>query len=728
MLGRLAIACYRHRRRVLLAWLALVVAAVTIGPSLAGRWSHSSRLPGTDSQAAQDVLAAQFPSQAGEGDAAVFAGIAGHRGAAAAFLAELGRQPGVTSVGSLQLAPHGDVAVAPFTLANGRDAHPARAAVAIESLPRPAGLTVAFSGDSFTPSSAPSSEVIGVVAALIVLLVVFGSALAAGLPIVVALVGIALAIPLIGIAARGVPTPDFTDQVAALIGIGVGIDYTLLVVTRYRAALIRLGQEEAAVAEALSTAGRSVILAGSTVVVSLMGLFLMDVSTFDGLAVGSALAVLVMVAATLTLLPALLGFAGHRMFKRSRARGADSASRRGGFRIGAAGRLARLVVRRPVALASLGLIGLLVLAAPALRLHLGTADAGTDPPGSTTRQAYDLAVRGFGPGSVAPIIVVAQEPPAGTAFTGVPSAVPSVRVLVSALQETPGVTAVSTPRFGPSGTAAEVQVTPAWGPADRRTAALIERLRHETLPAVEHQTGLTSHVGGETAGNADFASATAAHLPLLLAGVLTISFLLLLVGFRSIAVAAQAILLNLLSVGAAYGIVVAVFQWGWGVGATGASAAPVAPWIPTMLFAITFGLSMDYEVFVIGAIRDVRSSHQDDKAAVANGLASTAGVISAAALIMALVFGSFVTSKGLDLKVIGIGLAAAVVVDATLIRLLVVPATMALLGPAAWWCPDWLNRLMPRARPRGVKGPVRPADLEPATAASLPPHALSTPR
>jgi putative drug exporter of the RND superfamily len=530
---------------------------------------------------------------------------------------------------------------------------------------------------------------------------------------------------LVGIAAHGVPTPDFADQVAALIGIGVGIDYTLLIVTRYRAALVRHGDQEAAVAEALSTAGRSVVLAGSTVVVSLMGLFLMDVSTFDGLAVGCALAVLVMVAATLTLLPALLGFAGRWMFKRARAGATDVPTPRARFRSGGAGRLARLVVRRPVGLASLGLIALLVLAAPASNLHLGTADAGTDPPGSTTRQAYDLSVRGFGPGSVAPIIVVTQDPSAGSASAEAPR---SMRVLESALRATPGVAAVSAPQFSPSGRAAVLQFTPAWGPADRHTAALIDRLRHETLPAFERQTGVTAHVGGETAGNADFASVTADRLPFLLAGVLTISFLLLLIGFRSIAVAVQAILLNLLSVGAAYGIVVAVFQWGWGVGATGASAAPVAPWIPTMLFAITFGLSMDYEVFVIGSIRDVRSSHESDKEAVAKGLASTAGVISAAALIMALVFGSFVTSNGLDLKVIGIGLAAAVVVDATLIRLMVVPAMMAILGPAAWWCPDWLNRLLRRGRRQRAREPMRPVDLEPPTSAPTPAQALSTPR
>ncbi len=688
MLSRLAIVCYRHRSRVLLAWVALVVAAVTLGPGLAGQWSHSGRLPGTDSQAAQDVLAAQFPAQAGEGDAAVFSGIAGHRGVAQGFLARIGDQPGVTSVGQIQLAPRGDVAYAPFTLADSPSSHPGQTATAIEQLARPSGLTVAFSGDSFESSSAPKGDVIGVVAALVVLLVVFGSVLAAGLPVVIALAGIGVAIPLIGIAAHVVPSPNFTDQVAALVGIGVGIDYTLLVVTRYRAALARHSAPEEAVGEALSTAGRSVILAGSTVVVSLMGLFLMDVSTFDGLAVGVALAVLIVVAATLTLLPALLGLASGRMFKRSRAR-VGAARRRSRFAGGS--RLSRLVGRRPVGLASLGMVAVLVLAAPALHLHLGTADAGTDPSGSTTRQAYDLAVRGFGPGSVGPITVVAQAPSAG-AHPGARPAGRVAPVLVSSLERTPGVISVAAPRFSPSGTTAVVQVTPAWGPADRHTAALIDRLRHDTLPAVERQTGLTAHVGGETAGNVDFASLTAERLPLLLVGVLTLSFLLLLVGFRSVAVAFQAILLNLLSVGAAYGIVVAVFQWGWGAGLTGAPTAPVAPWIPTMLFAITFGLSMDYEVFVIGAIRDARAGHGDDRQAVVDGLASTAGVITAAALIMALVFGSFVTSNSLDLKVIGVGLAAAIVVDASLIRLLIVPALMTILGPAAWWCPRWLGR------------------------------------
>ena len=497
-----------------------------------------------------------------------------------------------------------------------RSSHPGQTVTAIEHLAHPSGLTVAFSGDSFESGSAPKGDVIGVVAALVVLLVVFGSVLAAGLPIVIALAGIGVAIPLIGIAAHAVPTPNFTDQVAALIGIGVGIDYTLLVVTRYRAALGRHGAPEQAVAEALSTAGRSVILAGSTVVVSLMGLFLMDVSTFDGLAVGSRAGGADRGGGHPHPAPGPARIRGRPDVQAVQSGGPDASLPGAGSGSPGAAACPALVGRRPVGLASLGMVGLLVLAAPALHLHLGTADAGTDPPGSTTRQAYDLAVRGFGPGSVAPITVVAQTPlrrnPSGRHCRRPGRAGAGLLPRGHARRHFGGCPAVQPVRHGGSRAG-----DPGVGPG-RSAHGRAHRTICDTTPCPPWTTrpGLPPTWAGRRPATSISRRVTAERLPLLLLGVLTISFLLLLVGFRSVAIAAQAIVLNLLSVGAAYGIVVAVFQWGWGAGLTGAPAAPVAPWIPTLLFAITFGLSMDYEVFVIGAIRDARARHGNDRQAV----------------------------------------------------------------------------------------------------------------
>jgi putative drug exporter of the RND superfamily len=698
VLARIAMACFAHRRRVLAIWLLLLLAVIAAGSAFAGHWADQSRLPGTDSQAAYDTLARHMPAQAGEDDTAVFQHVAAHRGAIERWLADAAHTGGVLNVGPLTQAPHDDIATASLVLAQGGKAHPSQVASELSARAGPLrsdGVTVAFEGDSFKKGSVPSTEFIGVIGALVVLLLLLGSVVAAGLPILLALAGIGLAIPGVALLAHALPTPNFATQVAAMIGLGVGIDYTLLVVTRFRRAVADAGgppteaRLRAAAGEAAANAGRSVVLAGATVVVSLAGLVLMNLDIYYGLAAGCALAVLTAVAATLTLLPALLGFAGRRI---CRGRVATSSGSR-------TSRLAALVARRPAGVASAGLIALLMLAAPALSLHLGTADAGTDPPGSTTRVAYDLIRQGFGPGAVGPILVTVD---------GRGSVATAVAPLRATLAAQPGVASVSAPTVSPDGAAVVLTVTPTTGPADRATADLVRHLRADVATPLEHQTGLAMHVGGETAGNIDFATSTSQRLPWFVGGVLAISFLLLLFGFRSLTIAVQALVVNLLSVGAAYGVIVAAFQWGWLAGPLGASAAPVAPWIPTMLFAITFGLSMDYEVFLIGAIREARASSgvQDaaarDRAAVRTGLSSTARIITAAAAIMALVFGSFVTSSVLDLKVIGLGLAAAIVVDATIIRLLVVPAVLTLLGPAAWW---------PRSRAAtpGVPHPALPA-------------------
>ncbi|MBO0746896.1 MAG: MMPL family transporter [Acidimicrobiaceae bacterium] len=668
MLARIATTCFVHRKRVVLAWLALIIAAFAASAAFSAPWNNQGTLPGTDSQAGLNMVRQHFPAAAGEEDQVVFAKVGTHLAAVDGWLKSLERIPGVTDVGALQQAPHDGILAASFTMANGANDHPATVASTVKDRAGPLrsdGVQVAFSGDSFENASVPSTEFIGVLAALVVLLIVLGSAIAAGLPIVVALVGIAAALPLIAVAARWFATPNFTDQVAAMIGLGVGIDYTLLMVTRFRSALAdRRGDVLAATVAAASTAGRSVVLAGTTVAVSLAGLWIMGINTYNGLAVGCMLAVATAVAATLTLLPAMLAFAGARIGRSRRAE-------RPGAR-----RLVRAIERRPAFLASGGLLVLLLLAAPALSLHLGTADAGTDPSGSTTRIAYDLNSKGFGPGINGPILVVTDTSGA------TPGAVGELR---DTLARQPGVATVAPAELSPDRQVALITVVPKTGPADRATAQLVKNLRTNVVAAADQRSGLATHVTGETAANVDFAHQTSERLPWLLGGVLAISFILLLAGFRSVVVALQAVILNLLSVGAAYGILVAVFEWGWGASTIGAATAPIAPWVPPMLFAIVFGLSMDYEVFLLGAIREARAEVRDPSAAVGVGLSRTARVITAAAAIMALVFGSFVTSNELGLKVIGLGLAAAVVVDATVIRLLVVPALLRLLGPAAWW-------------------------------------------
>jgi len=668
MLARIATICFVHRKRVVLAWLALIIAAFAASAAFSAPWNTQGTLPGTDSQAALDMMQEHFPAAAGEEDQVVFAKVGAHRAAVDEWLKSLDHVAGVTDVGAIEEAPHDGILAASFTMANGNTDHPTTVASTIKDRAGPLraeGVQVAFSGDSFISGSSPKAEVIGVIAALVILLIVLGSAIAAGLPVVVALVGIATSLPLIAVAARWVATPNFTDEVAAMIGLGVGIDYTLLMITRFRSALAdRRGDVLGATVAAASSAGRSVVLAGSTVAVSLAGLWVMGLNIYNGLAVGCMLAVATAVAATLTLLPALLGFAGARIGR----------SRRG-ERPGAR-RLVRAIERRPAFLASGGLLVLLLLAAPVLSMHLGTADAGTDPAGSTTRIAYDLTSEGFGPGSNGPILVAADTSRA---------APEAVTELHDALARHAGVASVAPAQLSPDKQVALITVIPTTGPADRATAQLVKDLRTDVVAPADHSTGLVTHVGGETAGNIDFAHKTSERLPWMLAGVLAISFLLLLIGFRSVIVGLQAVVLNLLSVGAAYGIIVAIFQWGWGAGVIGATAAPIAPWIPPLLFAIVFGLSMDYEVFLLGAIREARNEVRDPAAAVGVGLGRTARVITAAAAIMALVFASFVTSNELSLKVIGLGLAAAVVVDATVIRLLVVPALLRLLGPAAWW-------------------------------------------
>ena len=543
------------------------------------------------------------------------------------------------------------------------------------------GVRVEFSGYMFQNGTVPASELFGIAAAIVILLIAFGSVVAMGLPITTAIAGVLASVAGVGLWAAVVDTPDFTVQVASMIGIGVGIDYALFIVTRYRAALHRGLPPESAMREAMGTAGRAVVFAGLTVMISLLGLLLMGLDFVKGLAFGTASSVLIAVLAATTLLPAMLGFVGRRIDRLAIHRRGHETGR-------LAYKWSRVVQRRPIVAAAAGAGALLVLAAPVFAMRLATADEGNDPAASTTRQAYDLVAEGFGPGANGPLIIVV-ETPNGAAQAAVQS-------VADAVAATPGVQLVTPIAAAPSGSMATFTVYPTTSPQSEATASLVRHLRSDVLPKAEHD-GAVAHVGGETASNVDFADLMGRRLPYFIGAVLVLSFLLLMTVFRSVLVPLKAVVMNLLSIGAAYGVMVAVFQWGWLGSIIGVSGgAPIEPWAPMMLFAIVFGLSMDYEVFLLSSVRERYLATGDNGKAVVDGLASTARVITAAAAIMVCVFGSFVVGDERSIKLIGLGLASAVLIDATLVRMVLVPATMELLGRRNWWMPRWLDRLLPR--------------------------------
>jgi RND superfamily putative drug exporter len=521
------------------------------------------------------------------------------------------------------------------------------------------------------------------------LLIAFGSILAAGLPILTALFGIGTGIALVQLTANGLTMPDFTTQAVAMIGIGVGIDYALLIVTRYRQALRDGHQPESAVALAADTAGRSVVFAGTTVVIAVLGMLLINVPAVQGLAIGIALGVLMTMLAAITLLPAVLGFVGHNIDKlglphKKRAEGEVRES----FWY----RWSRFLQRRPWPVAIAGVVILVVLALPVLSMRLAFADAGNRPTSDTTRRAYDLLVEGFGPGFNGPMIL-AIDMPGGQRDLG------AVEQLSQRLQSTRGVAFATPPRTNEAGNAAIVQVFPDSSPQSEQTSNLVDRLRDDVIPPVTQRTDVDVKVGGITAGATDYSNYTAERLPVFIGLVLLLSFLLLMVVFRSVLVPLKAVIMNLLSIGAAYGVIVAVFQWGWLKDLIGvAESGPIEAWVPMMLFAIVFGLSMDYEVFLLSRMKEEYDRTGNNATAVADGLAATARVITAAALIMILVFSAFVLGDDRAIKLFGFGLAIAVFLDATIVRLILVPATMELLGDSNWWIPKWLDRILPTVR------------------------------
>jgi RND superfamily putative drug exporter len=699
VLRRLASACHRRRRLVLLGWLVAVVGLTVLAGSVGDRYREGfQQQEDLESTQAFLFLEGHFPERAGDPGQLVVRAPQGVdtpevRAELERMLAEIETVEHVTGTtspyepeGARQVAPGGEIAYAQIQLDERAGEVSGATVDAIRDIVEPGrhsdGVRYELGGRMFTAQSfGGTSELIGLAAAVLILLVAFGSVLAMGLPIITAIFGIGVGFAVVALLSNVVTMPDATTQLAAMLGLGVGIDYALFIVTRYRQGLHDGLDPERATVLAIDTAGRAVLFAGATVVISLCGLFLIGVEFITGLGLGAAATVLVTMVASVTLVPATLGFVG-RNIDRLRVPGlhrAENATRQSVWF-----RWSRVVQARPLLAALAGLVVLIVLALPFLGLRLGFSDAGNQPTTDSTRRAYDVLSEGFGPGFNGPLLLAADTPE-GPA---------SLDELLATLPDVPGVAAVSPALANDDGTAAVVQVIPTTSPQSDRTEDLIDRLRDDVIPTTTAATGATVLVGGFTAAGSDISAYLAERLPLFVGGVLVLSFLLLLIVFRSVLVPVKAVIMNLLSIAAAYGVVVAVFQWGWLSGPLGIeSTGPIEPFVPMMLFAIVFGLSMDYEVFLLSRIREEYDRTGDNALAVADGLAATARVITAAALIMITVFGSFVLGDIRVIKLFGLGLASAILIDATVVRIVLVPATMELLGKANWWFPRWLEWL-----------------------------------
>jgi RND superfamily putative drug exporter len=685
-LARLADWSQRHRWWVLGLWLAGVLGISAASAAVGDDYRNDFSLPGTQSQEVVQLLEAQAAATPGASVLVVLHapdGLAAAQPRIDALLDDLADAPHVTGIeppdaerGSL--SADGTVGYATLTLdvpAADMPLEDTRALIDTALAADGEALEVALTGDPVLAAeeSGGGAEGAGMLAALVVLVLMFGSVLAAGLPLVTALLAVGGTLGLLVLASHVLPIPDYTASVLVLVGLGVGIDYALLVFTRYRGELLAGAGRSAAVRTALDTAGRAVLFAGSTVIIALLGLLVLGLGSLQGIALAVALTVLVTMLAAVTLLPAMLAVLGRRL-ERSIRRRAERSRREPGGRWRAWG---VRVQRSPWPALLAAAVVLVALAVPALGMRLGFADAGNRAPESTARQAYDLLAEGFGPGYNGPFIVVADG--------GDPDA------LVERLSAVEGIATVTPPRSLPGSDVATVLAVPDTAPQDAATAELLNGLRDEVLPSLADRTGGRYLVGGSTAAAVDFATAVSSRMPWFIAVVVGLSSLLLLLVFRSVLIPLKAAVLNLLSIGASLGVITLVFQHGW----LGARPGPIEAFVPVLIFAIVFGLSMDYEVFLVSRMHEEWRRSRTPGRAVLEGLATTGGVITAAAAVMIVVFGAFVLSPNRMLQQFGLGLAVAVLLDAVVIRCLIVPAVMQLLGARAWWLPCWLDRRLP---------------------------------
>ena len=711
MLEHLARFSYRRRWLMLLLWIVFLVGALTLQGAAGGDYSADFSLPGADSQEAFDLLEDRFPEFAGDTADIVFEaeqGVTDPEVQAVmeglfAEISEVDRFETIDSPyseqGQGQISPEGTIAFATvrFTVVEGQQV-PVEVGQRITKLADDVdveGLTIEPGGSvvQFSEFQEPGgAEGIGILFAMVILLITFGSVIAMGLPIASALFGIAIGLSLVMLFANFLSVPEFTPQLASMIGIGVGIDYALFIVTRYRQQLHHGLAPEQATMVAITTSGKAVILAGTTVVISLLGILLMGFEFVEGLAVGGAATVAVTMIASVTLLPALLGFVGEKI---DRLRLPIFHQDESKFEHSLAYRWSRIIQRFPWPAAIAGLAVLVLMSIPLFSIRLGFADASAGSPERSSRRAYDLLSEGFGPGFNGPLLLATEVES--------PEDMDELAAVGQSLTDSGRVAAATPALPNEQGDAAVLIAYPLTPPQARATTDLVEEIRSDVIPEATGGQDSGIHVGGFTAAIVDFSEANADRLPILLAVVIGLSFILLVVVFRSLVVPLKAAIMNLLSIGAAYGAVVAIFQWGWFKEQVGIeTSGPIEAWAPMMMFAILFGLSMDYEIFLLSRIREEYVRTGNNKLAVANGLATTARVITAAAAIMVTLFLVFVYGfEERAIKLFAVGLAVAIFVDATVVRMVLVPATMELLGDLNWWLPKWLGRILPKIQIEG---------------------------
>ena len=731
-----------HPWRVIAVWVVLAVGVVGLNRSVGGETTDDFRLPGTESQQAIDLLDTRFPTQAGASGQVVFhiAGTADGGGGLAAgparaaidaTVADLRTTEGVVAASdpfdpaSPSVSPDGRTAFTTvvFAAETLQAADADRIEAAVDANRDAAGGAVQIEiGGTITQAAqeVEGKEAFGLAVAVIVLLVAFGSVIAMGLPIGTALFGIFIGLTGVSVLAGFADVPTVSPMLATMIGLGVGIDYALFIITRHRQFLHEGWSVADAAGRANATAGQAVLFAGMTVVVAICGLFVSGIPSVGMMGLASGIVVAVSMLAAVTLLPAFLGLAGPWIdrLRIGRHRAVELTAEET-----IAGRWAHRVGNRPWPYAIGGAVALLLLASPLTAMRIAFPDDGNAGADHTERKAYDLLAEGFGPGFNGPFtIVVDASPVAGAGTTAGPEATAAAAgEVAAALQAESGIAFVAPPAVSPDGTTAVLLAYPTTAPQDAATTDLVHRLRDDVIPSLEERTGADAYVAGWVPASIDISDQLASRTPLFISAVVALSFVLLTILFRSVLVPLKAALMNLLSIGASYGLLVAVFQWGWGKELIGLDeTVPIFPFVPMIMFAILFGLSMDYEVFLLSRVREEFTRTGDSHRSVVDGLAGTARVITSAALIMISVFGGFLFAPDVQIKMFGLGLSAAVLVDATIVRMVLVPATMALLGNANWWLPGWLDRILPHVDVEGGSAldakPAASAEPVPATA------------